>query len=394
MDELQEITETFDSVVSEMAADSTLVPVSAEILSRVTAGDNDPQFATFVIESGWSKSRRFWGPELFSDVAAEMNRSADGSDPIVGYMGHISEADDPYVFPEIQLQWVGAKLIQAGEKAKLAVKAYVLPNTKGRDYLKRGLVKSVSWRGKIAAEKFERGIRVKQFAIESIDLSRPRAAGMSARLVGALTSEMETEEKGNSVKPEEIAALQENELRAHNPGLVTTIETTARKPLEDRVSEMSTEVADAKPVLNLIGQLRTVLGLGDDVEDATVLQRGVTEIRAAAKKVRESLIDNAVTKIIKGDSDDAVLARRLVVGEMRDREITLTGEDAADEKTVSEMVSTIIDGEESLKKIVSEMEETPSTPPGTGKDRGKDATDRSDLKPGFKNSRISVRSAA
>jgi hypothetical protein len=392
MDELQEITETFDSVVSEMAADSNLVPVSSAIIDRVTAGDNDPQFATFVIESGWSKSRRFWGPELFGDVAAEMNRSADG-DPIVGYMGHISEADDPYVFPEIQLQWVGAKLLQSGEKAKLAVKAYVLPGTKGRDYLKRGLVKTVSWRGKVAQEKFQKGVRIKQFAIESIDLARPRAAGMSARLVGALTSEMENEEKGNSVKPEEIGALQENELRAHNPGLVTSIEASVRKPLEDRVSEMTTEVEAVKPVRDLIASLRSVLGLGDDVEDATVLQRGVTEIRAAAKKVRESLIDNAVTKIIKGDSDDAVLARRLVVGEMKDREITLTGDETADAKTVSEMVETIIDSEDSLKKIVSEMEDSPTSPPVTG-GRREGATNRDDLKPGYKNKRISVRSAA
>jgi hypothetical protein len=386
----EEIYETFD-VIGEMTADpGGMVTLDPALVSQITAGDDDPRFATFVIESGWSKSNRFWGAELFQDVAVEMTRAANGGDPIVGYMGHIKPEDDPFTFPEIQLQWVGAKLLQAGDKAKLAVKAYVLPGTKGKDYLKRGLVKSVSWRGKVAQEKFEKGVRIKQFAIESIDLSRPRAAGMSARLVGALTSEMEIE-GGNSVKPEEIAALQENELRAHNSGLVATIEASARKPLEDQVSEMETEAKATAPVLDLVAQLRKILNLGNDEDDVSVLTKGVTEIRSAAKAVRAALIDNAIAKKIKGDSADAVLARRLIVGEMKDKEISLTGDDEADEKTVGEMVNTIIDSEDRLKEIVSEMEDLPATPPSTSK-TDRDASPR-ELKAGFKNSRITVRSA-
>lgn len=392
MDEYQEISETFDVIIGEMTADAGgMVVLDSALVSEITAGDDDPRFATFVIESGWSKSNRYWGAELFQDVANEMQKASSGGDPIVGYMGHIRPDDDPYTFPEIQLQWVGAKLLQAGDKAKLAVKAYVLPGTKGRDYLKRGLVKSVSWRGKVAQEKFEQGVRVKKFAIESIDLARPRAAGMSARLVGALTSEME-HEGGNSVKPEEIAALQENELRAHNSGLVLTIETAARKPLETKVSEMETAATATAPVLDLVAELRKVLHISDDVEPVEVLKRGVTEIRSAAKKVREALISEAIMKKIKGDSDDAVLARRLLVGEMKDKEITLTGEADADQKTVSEMVNTIIDGEESLKKMVSEMEGTPASPPQHSTDRHGSGGTR-ELKPGYSDKRISVRSA-
>jgi hypothetical protein len=105
-----DFTENFDSVVSEMTSDpSSLVPLAPEVVARVTEGDDDPRFATFVIESGWSKSKRFWGPELFGKVASEMTEAAK-TEPLVGYMGHIRPDDDPYTFPEIQLQWVGAKL--------------------------------------------------------------------------------------------------------------------------------------------------------------------------------------------------------------------------------------------------------------------------------------------
>src|SRR5215831_13047819 len=158
MDET-EITEVFDSI-AEMSSDvGGLVTLSPEVVASVTEGDDDPRFATFVIESGWSKSKRFWGGELFNEIASEI-QVASGNEPIVGYLGHIKPEDDAYSFPEIQLQWVGAKLLQVGDRAKLAVKAYVLPGTLGRKYLKKGLVKTVSWRGKASQEPYEKGVRV------------------------------------------------------------------------------------------------------------------------------------------------------------------------------------------------------------------------------------------
>lgn len=389
MADLLEIFEEFDTV-AEFASDAAagMVPLSAEIVSEITAGDDDPKFATFVIESGWSKSRRYWGPELFENVAEQINNG----EPIVGYLGHIAQADDAYAFPEIQLQWMKARVHRAGDKARLAVKAYVLPGTKGRDYLRRGLVKSVSWRGGAAQVPFEKGVRVNQFQLESIDLSRPRKAGMSARLVGALTSEMESEEGGNSVKPEEIAALQPNELRAHNAGLVESIEADARKPLETKVAEMESDKAKAEPVLNLIPEFRKALGLADDVDELGTVQAVITHLRAQGKKLRETVLDSVLAKRLKGGEEgDRVLLRRVLVGEMMNREISLTGDATADEKVVSEMVNEIIDGDESMKKMVSEMEETPISPPGTQPPApGSEKT----WKPGMSTSTVRVKARA
>lgn len=381
--EFEEITEVFDSV-AEMTNDAGgLVPLSPDVIQRVAEGDDDPRFATFVIESGWSKSRRFWGPELFGEVVSEIQSSSD-REPIVGYMGHIRPDDDPYLFPEIQLQWVGAKMLQAGEKAKLAVKAYVLPGTKGRDYLKRGLVKTVSWRGKAAEEPFQRGVRVKKFQIESIDLSRPRAAGMSARLAGALTSEME--EGGTAVKPDEIAALAENELRAHNPNLVKTIEDAASDPLNTRVAEMEEAAKATEPVIGLIPQLRTLLGLKEETEDVSVIQAAITKIKSEAKSLREGILDKVLAKKLTGGSDaDRRLVRRVIIGEMAD--VQLSGDEAEDEKVISEMVTEIIDGDESLKQTVSEMENAPADPPGSSGD-----TKPEGWKPGMETRNVRVKS--
>ena len=399
MDDLITIAgEQFDTVectVSEIGGDGNLVPVASKVLARVTAGDDDPKFATFVIESGWSKSRRYWGPELFAGVASEINENAYDGEPLVGYMGHISPDQDPYAFPEIQMQWVGAKLLERSpDKAKLAVKAYVLPGTPGRSYLEKGLVKTVSWRGKIAQEAVKGGVKVKQFLIESIDLARPRAAGMSAKMVGALSSEMENEEGGNSVKPEEIAALQENELRAHNPALVAQIETTARQPLETRVSEMTTEAEAAAPALAKLPEIRKALGLDENASDESTLGAVVKYLRNAGKELRESVLDTVLAKKF-GNAKDSVnysLLRRAIVGEMTHRDLRLTGEDdEADERAVSEMVNEIVDTDQELKKVVSEMAETPPAPPASD-ERSRSGGER-ELKPGYKNSNIRVRAA-
>lgn len=366
----EEIFETFDIDVAEMTTDAGgLVPLAPELVAEITDGDDDPRFATFVIESGWSKSKRYWGPELFGEVVSEIQKAAT-SEPIVGYLGHIKPDDDGYAFPEIQLQWAGAKLLSAGDKAKLAVKAYVLPGTKGRDYLRRKIAKTVSWRGQAAIEPFEKGVKVKKFQIESIDLSRPRKAGMSAKLVGALTSEME--ERSDKVKTEEIAALTENELRAHAPQLVKAIEDGATTPLNMKIGEMETEAKAAEPTLKLVPQLRGILGLKDDADDVSVIQAAISKIKAEGKTLRESLLDSVLAKRFKdADKGDVALLRRVLVGEMDGVEISGDGE--ADEKAISEMVTKVIDEDENIKKTVSEMETAAPDLPGTTSD-GKSAT--------------------
>lgn len=397
-DQLVEIFESFDDtlVVEEMSGNGAagLVPLRPELVAEVAQGDDDPKFATFVIESGWSKSKRYWGPELFHDVVAEINNSANGGETVVGYMGHIPKDQDAYSFPPIQLQWVGAKIIHnSGDKAKMAVKAYVLPGTQARNYFNRQnpLVKSVSWRGKVAQEVFGQGVKIKKFLLESIDLARPRTAGMSARLVGALTSEMEHTERSETVKPDEIRELQENELRAHNPQLVQSIEAAARQPLETRVSEMEDDEKKHKPVRDLIPEFRKLLGLSDDTDELATVQQVVAYMREHGKQIRNSVIDRVLAKkLTGGEEKDRALVRTLITAEMRDKDFTVTGEEEKDDKVVGEMVDSIIDASEDLKEKVSEMQEAPPAIPVTQTKRGS----QRELKVGTVTSSIRVRSAS
>jgi hypothetical protein len=383
------IVEIFDpvTIVSEMATGSdVLVSIPPDTLEAIKQDDENPRFATFVIESGWSKSKRLWGPEVFESVQEQINNP--GNEPIVGYLGHIRPDDDPYSFPDVQFQWLKAKLGRAGDKVRLFTKAYVLPDTKARYYLKRGIAKSVSWRGEAIQKPIKGGVSVADFTMESIDLARPRKAGMSARMVGALASEME--EGGNSVKPEEIAALQENELRAHNPLLVKVIEEKGAEPLNTKIGEQTTEIEKLKESDDALTEIRKELGVDEKTDVLDVVKQYAAKLREAGKTVRESILRGVIEKKFK-DEPTRKLMQRVLATEMTGLDLKLDEDHRSDdEKKVAEMVNNFVNEDEDLKSLVSEMEENPPTPPGSGSDdRGKPR----ELKAGYANSRIRVRAA-
>jgi hypothetical protein len=382
------IYDSFDAtVVSEMAQGAqVLLPLDPETVARVTEGDNDPKFATFLIESGWSKQRNYWGPEVFESVQEQINNATE---PIVGYLGHIPPEQDGFAFPDIQLQWLKSKLQISQDKVKMLVKAYVLPETRGRDYLKRGLVRSVSWRGDCLKKPIQGGVAIKDFALESIDLSRPRKAGMQAALVGGLTSEME--EGRQDVKPDEIGALTANELRAHNPTLVTAIEDEAKKPLEEKVSEQATTIEAAKPELDLIPEIRKLLGMAEDGDILDVLGQTMTQLKEAGRTAKDAILDKVIRRKFK-DEGTAKLVKRLIASEMDG--IDLSGDVEKDEEAISTKVNEMVDNDADLKEMVSEMEEG-RTEEDTGRTRESDngARGNREIKEGYSNDRISVRAA-
>ncbi len=392
-----EIVEFFEPItiaVEQATGTGVLVPLPKAMIEEIQESDNDPRFATFVIESGWSRSKRFWGEDIFRKAQEQIEESSMG-EPIVGYLGHIRPENDPFDFPDIQFHWLKSKLQMAGDKARLFVKAHVLPDTKARYYLSKKLARTVSWRGPVSQIPFQHGVKIRDFTLESIDLARPRAAGMSARMVGGLTSEMEerTDEGRNDVKPDEIAALQENELRAHNAGLVTSIETAAAKPHLDKVSEMSTEVETLKPQADLIPEIRKLFGMKEDADVLEVLSNVVQTMKQAGQTVVDGLLDKVLEKKFT-DSKTRGLVRRVLVGEMRSNEsFEPTGDAEKDEAKIAEMVNEIVDKDDDLKEMVSEMEELPASPAGAGSGNSdQERGGKRELKPGFTNKRIRVKS--
>ena len=380
--------DTFDAtVVSEMAAGAqALLPLDQEVISRVTEGDDDPKFATFQIESGWSKQKNYWGAEVFESVQEQINSATE---PIVGYLGHIPPDQDGFAFPDIQLQWLKSRLQISQDKVKMLVKAYVLPGTKGREYLQRGLVRTVSWRGDCLKKPIQGGTAIKDFTLESIDLSRPRKAGMSAALVGGgLTSEMEG--RIDDVKPDEIGALALNELRAHNLTLVTAIEEEARKPLETKISEMEATAEEVKPQIELLPEIRKLLGMKEDGDILEVLGATMAQLKEAGRTAKDAILDKAISRKFK-DEGTAKLVKRLIASEMDS--VELTGDAKKDEDVISEKVNEMVDNDDDLKEMVSEMEEGRKGDGGGSFQNGDGDRRTREIKDGFSNDRISVRKA-
>lgn len=381
------IVEIFDSiqVVAEQASQQgNLLPLDKALIESVSEGDDDPRFATFVIESGWSKSKRYWAPSVFTSVHEQISNPS--GEPFVGYLGHINPEDDPYAFPEIQFQWLKSRVESLGDKARIFLKAYVLPDTKARFYMKRGLARSVSWRGEAIEVPMKGGRGVKDFILESIDLARPRKAGMSARLVGGLTTEMH--EGGDSVNSAEISALTENELRAHNPTLVQAIEEGAKKPLSEQINDLEKKNSETeKENVDLLAEIRRLFHIADDAPVLDVLKKAAEELSSAGRAVRDALLSDVLKGKFKDDRTRS-LVQRLVAAEMASNDVELSGDNEKDKKLVTEMVNNFINEDEELKEMVSEMEGGSADPPGTKTD-----DDRREIKEGYESKNIRVRAA-
>lgn len=377
--EHEDIQDIFNGeLVTEMASGaSTLVSLNPEVVSEITQGDDDPVFVTYSIESGWSQNKRYWPPEILANIAEQVNKSTD----VVGYQGHISPAEDGFKFPEIGIQWLKAVPQITQDKVKLLIKGYALPGTKAREYVKRKLAKQVSVSGDAILRPIQGGVAVKEFDLKSIDLARPRTGGMKTGLI-AVTQEME----GGNVKPEEIAALQENELRAHNPGLVKTIEDEATKPLTEKVTEMESANGEAKANTDLLAEIRTMLGVDEEGDLLEALGNSMSKIKESAKLLRQKIIDEVLEKKFKNEKTRGLVQRVLVTemeGELTD---SMTEEEVTTK--VTEMVEKAIDEDENLKSFLSESGGGHSLTSTSTENRGS-----REVKAGYENERISVRKA-
>lgn len=346
--EVTDIQDNFTGeLVTEMATGTAaLVSLDPALVTEITQGDEDPVFVTYAIESGWSVNRRYWPPEVLTKIAEQVNQSTD---PVVGYRGHIPPAEDGFSFPEIGLHWLKATTQISSDKSKLFVKAYALPGTKAREYIKRKLAKTISVSGKALLKPIKGGVAVSDFDLESIDLARPRTAGMKTQLV-AVTQEMEDD----TVKPEEIAALQENELRAHNPGLVTSIETEAKKPLETKISEMETEAENSNGNADLLTKIREALGIDENADILAIVGETVGKLKQAVQDSREKMFDEVLEKKFKNENTRN-LVRRLAVSEMQSEDTEEMDEDKYREH-VEKRVTEMIENDADLKALASEHE--------------------------------------
>jgi hypothetical protein len=348
MAEIREIL-TLEASIAEsgpLGSATIAIPVDAKLLEKIKAKDSDPQFITLEIESGESQNGRVWTPQIMESIASQVNFSKP-----VGYKGHISKEDDPYVLPDPHTLWVGATTARKGDKTVLYVKGY-LKSQEIRDYVDLEMVNSVSVRGDSTLRPQKGGKHeVVNFTLESIDWTRKGRNGMSNRVVG-ITSEMT--EGGNSVEPRDIAALSEEELRLHNPLLVQSIETKTKNPLETKISEMETTVGEIKPQVETVAEIRKKLGLDDNADVIVSVQELLDKVTTASKSAVQDFIQDTIKTKVKDEKGQRLVMR--LIGEMKEFHTQpLTAET---KKEIETKINEKVEKDDDVKAVISEMNGT------------------------------------
>ncbi len=339
----------FVCTVTEEHEVGTVVAVDSRKLEKIRGRDQEPQFVTVKIESGRSKSNRVWSGEILARIAEQVNKKEP-----VGYLGHISEKDDATAFPIPQTLWLGATTTRDTGKTVIFVKGYNFPKAEVRDLVDLGAVNSVSVRGNSRMRATREGYEVVDFELESIDWARKGREGMRAPVV-AITSEMvgsENEEGGTTVEPKDIAALQEAELRQHNPTLVGVIERAATEKANENVAEMEEKVEGAEENQNLIDKIREKLGIEESDDPIESLATLFEQVEEAAKGKAREFVDALLERKIPNVRARAVVAK--LVGEMETPTLEDGDISADDQKKIEAKVNETLDGEE-VKELVSEM---------------------------------------
>lgn len=345
---------SFDSVATD-------IPVSDRLVQKIKSADPDAQFAVFEIEPAVSGSKRNWKPEHFEEMAKVINEKHP-----VAYKGHISEKDDATAFPTIHGIWVGAKTFFDKGKKKLKCKVY-LKTKEIRDEVAMEMVDSISPRGNVVMRPLKGGVLdVLSFTMESMDFARKGRNGLPSRLV-SIAAEMEDKDRkgGRKVEPNEIAALKEEELRANNPLLVKSIEDAAKEPLSKTIGEMTTAADVVKPELDILAEIRKILGLGENDNPLD----SVAELHEAVEDHSKGRVRNFIKEAIKGKvkSERAANLVNRMVGEQIEADfMDFDGDDDKLKKEIDGKLDTYLDEDEDVKAIVGEMHEEPARKPSDG----------------------------
>jgi len=324
----------------------TDIPISQDRLQRIKAKDDDPKFIVVEIEQCFSQSKNEWPGDVIRSIAEQVNRKKP-----VGYKGHIPDDQDHTAFPPVHAVWLGAAVKEISGRVTARVKGYILPRSELRDEIEVEAVDGVSVRGDcVKTRRKEGGWKVLSFNLESIDFARKGRSGMPARIV-SVTSEMKTE--GGMVEAKDIAAIDEQELRTHNPLLVKKIEGDATAPLTTKVAEMEATVEDLQPKVDLFEEICQKLGIqaGENpVEKITAL---INHVEGAARERIQALVKQAIAKIAGKDEAAQKIVHRLVGEQIVTEFENFTGDDI--EPKIDARVREIAEKDETVKAVVSEM---------------------------------------
>jgi hypothetical protein len=328
----------FDAEVSEMAADAgAIVQLDPARVQQLLAATEDeaPEFPILRVEGGTSRQGNHWSDEILVDVAEQINREEP-----VAYLGHIKPEDDGYAFPEPQTIWLKAQTKDEGGKKVLYIKGYNFPKAAIRGYIRTGVTRTASWRGK-ASGPVMNGVRyIQKFKLESFDWSRKGKQGMDARLV-ALATEME-----GSEEDVEIGKLTLAELQAANPSLVDLIKAEGRKDADATISEMEPKVEAADEADETFKKLRELLKIDENTDIVQAVGEVVEKVDNVASSTLREKIAAIVADKVKGDRAKSAVMRLVPVTEMEGKS----------DDDLEKAVTGLFDTDEDIKAIITEME--------------------------------------
>jgi hypothetical protein len=344
----EEVTEqvVWEGTIAEMGPlDTSTRPdlqIPSDFMDTIKKSDDDPMFVTVEVKSGWSRSKRNWKPEHLRKVVDKVNKER-----MAGNLGHplLDQKEYERAFPLPQVAWCTATM--EGDKA--VFKGYVLKRSEARDLLRLGLIDGVSIFGDSRMRPVQGGYEVISFEPETIDFARKGRSGMQSRIV-SLTGE-QSPGRGENVEPKDITAISEDELRTHAPLLVKEIERKAVEPVEAKVGEQATAIAELKPEVDLLGEIKKLLKLKDGENPVEKLAAFIEDVESAGKEEIKSFVHNLIEKKVKSTRGQALVKR--LIGEMHtEYEGPLTDElKSKIETDFSERV----EGDEDIKSLVGEM---------------------------------------
>lgn len=316
--------------------------IPPDFMEVITANDDDPMFVTVEVEAGWSRSKRNWKPEHLRKVVDKVKK-----DRMAGNLGHplLDHKSYESSFPLPQVAWCSATM----EGNKAVFKGYVLKKAEARELLKLGLIDGVSIFGDSKMRPVQGGYDVISFEPETIDFARKGRSGMTSRVV-SLTGE-QAPGRGENVDAKDITAISEDELRTHAPLLVREIERKAVEPVETKIGEQATLIADLQPEVDILGEIKKLLKLQDGENPVEKLAKFIETVEEAGKADIKAFVNTLVEKKVKSTRGQALLRR--LVGEMESEFDGALTDDM--KKEITTAFDAKIESDEDIKVLVGEM---------------------------------------
>ena len=336
--------EILGASIAEMSADVGAggldIPVDEAKVKKILERDQDPMFVTIqVAREGVSKNKRLYTADTMQEIADQIN-----NDNLDGYSGHLTKEEREHKNPDSETIWLGATVSKDKDgKTCVYAKGYVMPYAKKRrqylqtafDLGKRVAVSIFGGAEKAVYNSSEKAYEIKGLALESIDWARSKSEGIPNDGTLILTSEMVNNKptKGEDMTREEvIKSLKADELREHNPTLVSEMEADATK---DKI-----DVAEMTAVQEAVG--------------AKTAEEAKTNIAEMQTRLNSFEVSAEVDKRVAAKSARPVI-RKMAISEMK-----------ADE-SVQETVERVLQSDKA-KVIIKEMTGTPKVNP-TNDDR-------------------------